>query len=214
MRFAQFAVGIVLLFTTFYLGFLYGNGTKTSMVQPTKFRPYSFLLLESGESNSQLATFTDKQLGFSFMYPKNYYMNYVPADSKHLQVSLFFSINNDALTISSIDQMVKCEIDNRRDPSGICGEASIGDFEVHIEKVSGLPLANNPNCVEDKISGKYEKTVFSCLTSTLGGNPEQTYAIYLKDSDGNYISMGINAPNLFGAKNAIKLIGSSFQPTN
>lgn len=212
MKFAPIAISLVLLFTTFYLGFLYGNGAKTNVVQQTKFRPYDFSLLDSEQFVGESATFSDKQLGVSFLYPKNYYMNFVPADSKTAYISLFFSRNDDEVAVSSIDSMVKCELDNRRDPSGICREGSVGDFDVHLERVSGLPKDANPNCVEGKISGKYDKTVFSCLRSNLGGNPEPYYDFYLKDSEA-YVRMGISTANLYDSKNAIKLIGASLQTT-
>ena len=211
MRLALIVIGFVLLCTTFYLGFLYGSGAKTSAVQPVTFRPYDFSLLGSEEPASELAAFTDKQLGVSFTYPKNYYMNYVPADLKNPRTSLFFSINNDAETILSIDDVVRCEIDNRREAFGMCREGSVGDFGVSLERVSSLPKSD-PNCIENKISGKYDKTVFSCLTSNLGGNPESYYDIYIKDSE-EFIRMGISTANLYDSKNAIKLIGTSLQPT-
>lgn len=182
------------------------NNSSVKPLIPTDLQSKDFLpynQLSNDTTSGEVETFTDNILGVDFTFPKKYYSQSFKADGKNLYAGLFFLEKINRANEKNISSAVDCELNNRKDPAGICREGMVGDLEVSIS----IPV-NIPNIDEDEASVadtcekeaiNREKILYSCLTQ-LSVNPEDKgtrYTLYLTADKPRLITVTTQNPLKF-----------------
>lgn len=197
----------------FYLGTL-RSSPITQIPQPAPVLELSPTLSPSSNSlilysqlnnntlNEDTGTFSDNILKVSFSYPKKYFSKSFKADEKNLYAGIFFLKERNEEKEKYITYAVNCELDNRRYPSGICTESTVGDLEVSINPASKVPDYNEDKsstynqCQKETISDS--KIIYSCSTQ-LSADPTNKgkgmrYSLYLMADTPKVVQISTRQP--------------------
>ena len=110
----------------------------------------------------------------------------------------------------AIGYVVKCNKDNRVDLSGLCVEGIIADLDIYIlndtfDSVTYKDEETNKQCQKARAD---EKTIYSCITSSLDGKETYRYSVYL---DSPRIKMMIDTRDRVKNQEIIMTIIGSFR---
>lgn len=162
-----------------------------------------FSQLSNSTQNEEAEAFSDNILKVSFSYPKKYFSQSFKADEKNLYAGIFFLKERGEEKEKYIAYAVNCELDNRRDPAGVCRESTAGDLEVSINPASKVPdydedkSSSYNQCEKETITDN--KIIYACSTQ-LSIDPADRgmiYSLYLTADAPKVIRISTRQPEDF-----------------
>jgi len=140
--------------------------------------------------------FEDSLLNIQFNYPSKYFSQAYVADTKNSDAGIFFVKEKDQSKEEMIQYIVDCELENRKDPSGMCREGALRDVEVLLERLDDQNDVDQlEQCEIEKIN---ELTTISACPKQLSVNPEDwgvEYAVVNKSPEFSKLSIHIRTRN-------------------